>query len=277
VTEKGDYVWSIVSDITRRKRVEERLSYLATFPEFNPALIIELDEEGKITYSNPAIKRSFPDIEEQGIMHPYLAGFDSLRQIAYGGEKPFLREVQIGEKWYEQVIHYLPETKRFRIYGQDITEHKKTIEELRNAALYARSLIEASLDPLVTINAIGKITDVNKATETITGSNRDALIGNDFSDYFTEPEKAEKGYQQVFASGIVRDYPLTVRDAAGKTTDVLYNATVFRDEEGEVQGVVAVARDITHLKQLENELRRSNSTSSSSPISRRTTCRSRYA
>jgi PAS domain S-box-containing protein len=34
---------------------------------------------------------------------------------------------------------------------------------------YSRSLIEASLDPLVMISAEGKITDVNTATEQVTG------------------------------------------------------------------------------------------------------------
>jgi PAS domain S-box-containing protein len=45
---------------------------------------------------------------------------------------------------------------------------------------YNRSLLEASLDPLVTIGHDGKITDVNAATETVTGRTRAALIGTDF-------------------------------------------------------------------------------------------------
>ncbi len=94
---------------------------------------------------------------------------------------------------------------------------------------YARSLIEASLDPLVTISPDGKITDVNEATIKITGVPREKLIGTDFSDYFTEPEKAREGYQQVFAKGFVTDYPLTIRHRDGHLTDVLYNASVYRD------------------------------------------------
>ena len=80
----------------------------------------------------------------------------------------------------------------------DITKRKKAEEALRLSNLYNRSLIEASLDPLVTIGRDGKITDVNGATEKVTGYSRNNLIGTDFSDYFTEPEKALKGYQQVF-------------------------------------------------------------------------------
>src|SRR5919201_821561 len=118
------------------------------------------------------------------------------------------------------------------------------------ASQYARSLIEASLDPLVTISAEGKITDVNEATMKVTGVPRDKLIGTDFSDYFTEPEKAREGYQQVFAKGFVTDYPLTIRHEDGRLTDVLYNASVYKDARGNVLGVFAAARDITAQKRV---------------------------
>jgi PAS domain S-box-containing protein len=123
--------------------------------------------------------------------------------------------------------------------------------ELRTKSLYARSLLEASLDPLVTISPDGEITDVNRATEEVTGITRERLVGTKISAYFTEPVKAEAGYQQVLAEGLVRDYPLTIRHASGRTTDVLYHATVYRDEAGTVQGVFAAARDITERKQAE--------------------------
>src|SRR5512133_146418 len=120
-----------------------------------------------------------------------------------------------------------------------------TPDEQRQASQYARSLLEASLDPLVTISPNGKITDVNEATIKVTGVLRDELIGTDFSNYFTEPEKAREGYQQVFAKGYVTDYPLTIRHKDGMLTDVLYNASVYKDTNGNVIGVFAAARDVT--------------------------------
>jgi PAS domain S-box-containing protein len=157
---------------------------------------------------------------------------------------------------------------------QDITERKLAEEalkkahaelevrveertaELHTASRYARSLLEASLDPLVTISPEGKVTDVNQATELVTGVPREQLIGTDFARYFTEPQKAEAGYQKVLAEGQVRDYPLTIRHTSGRTTEVLYHATVYRNEAGAVQGVFAAARDITEHKRAEAELAR---------------------
>ena len=137
-----------------------------------------------------------------------------------------------------------------------IAELEQRNQQLRRANAYNRSLIEVSLDPLVTIGPDGKITDVNAATEAVTGRTRTELIGTDFSDYFTEPEKSRAGYQQVFRDGFVRDYPLEIRHRNGRITSVLYNATVYRDEAGEVVGVFAAARDITERKQAEEACRR---------------------
>jgi len=127
-------------------------------------------------------------------------------------------------------------------------------EAMGAAGAYNRSLIEASLDPLVTIAPNGKITDVNAATEKVTGFTRQELIGNDFLNYFTDPEKAREGYQRVFSEGFVTDYPLTIRHVEGRLTDVLYNASVYRGETGEVIGVFAAARDITEQKKLREAL-----------------------
>jgi PAS domain S-box-containing protein len=129
--------------------------------------------------------------------------------------------------------------------ARDITE--------RTRSQYARSLIEASLDPLVTISVEGKINDVNEATIRVTGVPRDQLIGTDFSDYFTEPARAREGYQLVSA-GSVTDYPLTIRHRNGNLTDVLYSASVYKDAAGAVIGVFAAARDVSAQKRAETEV-----------------------
>ena len=109
-------------------------------------------------------------------------------------------------------------------------------------------MIEASLDPLVTINVDGKITDTNEATVTITGVERSQLIGSDFFTYFTEPEKAREVYKEVFAKGSVTDSHLTIHHKEGKLTNVLFNGSEYKDKNGKVLGVVVVARDIAEQK-----------------------------
>ncbi len=130
----------------------------------------------------------------------------------------------------------------------DIEDRVRVEEELVRVSGYARSLLEASLDPLVTISPGGVITDVNAATVTATGVPRQALIGSDFAGYFTDPDQARAGYREAFAAGSVTDYPLAIRNVDGSVTDVLYNASVYRDPDGDVAGVFAAARDSTERK-----------------------------
>ncbi len=137
----------------------------------------------------------------------------------------------------------------------DITDRKRAEESLRQASSYNRSLIEASPAPLVIIGPEDTITDVNSATEAVTGRSRRELIGTDFSEYFTQPELARAVYQRVFEERSVRDYPLEIRHPDGRLTPVLYNASVYRDESGQVIGVFVVARDVTRLRQTEESLR----------------------
>jgi PAS domain S-box-containing protein len=152
--------------------------------------------------------------------------------------------------------------ERLRTQAEELEERvaertadlSKANAALRQAGAYNRSLIEASLDPLVTIGPDGRITDVNKATEEVTGCPRAELIGSDFSQYFIEPEKADEGYRRVFREGSVQDYPLEIRHKDGGVTSVLYNAAVYRDDAGEAIGVFAAARDVTELHQTQREM-----------------------
>lgn len=136
----------------------------------------------------------------------------------------------------------------------DITERKQARQSLEAAALYSRSLIEASLDPLFTISRDGVIMDTNTAAELATGMHREGLIGSDFAGYFTEPEKAREAYQQAFLNGFVHDYHLGLRNRTGTVTDILYNAAVYKNSAGEIEGVFAAARDITERKRMESAL-----------------------
>ena len=217
------------------------------FLEINPAFAKQTglhDAQGKL------MRDLAPDHEEHW--------FEIYGKIALTG-KPlrFVNPANALHRWYDFYAFKIggSESREVGIIFNDITKFKKTEEALKLSSRYNRSLIEASLDPLVTIGPDGKITDVNKSTESATGYSKDELIGTDFSDYFTEPEKARSGYKQVFKEGSVYDYPLEIKHKHGEITPVLYNASVYKDESGEVIGVFAAARDITEMKKAENKLK----------------------
>lgn len=190
---------------------------------------------------------------------PILAGDEIVAIISLASVRKYNKEATL-------LIENVYDTLNARIEGvltYQQLKHFSTIlekqkEELAKAGTYNRCLIEASIDPLVTIGPDGKITDVNQSTEDITGLSRKELIGTDFANYFTDPQKAKEGYQQVFRDGMVHDYELELRHIHGKVTPVLYNATVYKDETGKVIGVFAAARDVSESKRIEKELLRLN-------------------
>lgn len=259
------------TDIHERKQIEDELRKHAVLLNLAHDAIMVTDLQYRITFWNRGAEEIYGwgAKEASGRMSPELLHTEfpvPLPEIRaavqkegeWEGELKHLtrdgRKIVVASRWSLQRDHHGAPTNVLEI-NRDITERKHLENELRAQQVYTRSLIEASLDPLVTIAPDGRITDVNRTTEEITGVARTQLVGSDFCDYFTEPEKARAGYQQVFAEGRVQDYALAIRHRSGRVTEVLYNASVYRNEAGEVEGVFAAARDITERKLLENELR----------------------
>lgn len=264
----------ILRDISGRRHAEEERRLLAAIVESSDDAIMSKSLDGTILSWNAGAERlyGYRADEMKGRSISVLVPADRQHEVT-----ELLERIRRGE----QVRHH--ETARIRkdgvhlpisltvsplrdragrvvgssAIGRDITAQKQAETALRRASAYHRTLIEASPDPLVTIGPDGRITDVNSATEAVTGYARGALIGTDFSDYFTEPEQARAGYQRVFRDGSVRDYPLEIQHRNGHTTPVLYNAAVYRDEAGAVAGVFAAARDVTEQRRAEKELRHS--------------------
>src|SRR5579871_4745437 len=247
-------VFAAARDVTEQKKASQ---YARSLIEASLDPLVTISPEGKITDVNEGsikvtgvpreklIGTDFsdyftePDKAREGYQQVFAKGFVTDYPLTVRHKDGRLTDVLYNASVYKDA--------RGNVLGvfaaaRDVTEQKK-------ASQYARSLIEASLDPLVTISPEGKITDVNEGSIKVTGVPREKLIGADFSDYFTEPEKAREGYQQVFAKGFVTDYPLTIRHKDGRLTDVLYNASVYKDTQGEVLGVFAAARDVTAQKQ----------------------------
>jgi PAS domain S-box-containing protein len=253
-------VCAAARDFTKQKQISQ---YARSLIEASLDPLLTISSVGEITDVNEAT------IQVTGIAREKLIGSDFLNYFTEPDEarEGYLQVFEEGfVRDYPLAIQHVSGTVTDVLYNaslyrdgvgkvlgvfaaaRDITQRKKAEELAHEASAYARSLIESSLDPLITINPDGKITSANHATEIITGVTREWLIGSDFTIYFTEPKKAREGYRLVLKEGLVRDFPLAILHTSGKIIDVLYNATVFRDAHGKVQGIFAAARDITETK-----------------------------
>ena len=266
----------VLSDITERKRVEaelrERVQVFHTLTDAMPQMVWMCTAGGLSIYYNQQWSEYTGLTLEESYGHGWSTPFhpddkeaasNAWTQAVRTGEiyriESRLRAADGHYRWFlmrglplrdnaGQIIKWLGTCT-------DIDNLKRAQETLSRANAYNRSLLEASLDPMVTIAPDGKITDLNRATEAATGLSRKALIGTDFCAYFTDPDTASAVYQQVLHAGAIRDFALELRCRDGTTMPVLYNASLYRDEAGEVAGIFAAARNITDQKRAAETIR----------------------
>ena len=189
-------------------------------------------------------------------------GIEDIYELTYirkdGSRFPAIVSVTALRDAGGRIIGYLLIGTDNTVRKQVQAEQKKLDQRLRDQQFYTRSLIESNIDALMTTDAYSIITDVNKQMEALTGCTRDELIGAPFKNYFTDPERAEAGIKSVLRGKKITDYELTVRARNGKETVVSFNATTFYDRDRKLQGVCAVARDVTDRNRLDQALQEKN-------------------
>lgn len=123
---------------------------------------------------------------------------------------------------------------------------------------YTQNLLQSSVDPFFTIDADGRVTDVNAAAEELTQVRASVLKRMAFADHFDDKVQAQEFCRQVISHGKVVNFPLVITHAHQEPVELLFNAALYRDEKGRFQNIFAVGRDMTESRKLENRLRRFN-------------------
>lgn len=276
---KGNIVGAIESirDITENKKIIEKLHQsegrFKAVAESAVDGLLTTDKQGIIRHFNKSFLKMFGYQEEEVKKQPVtllipenlrnkfqerfqkfqntgrhdLSGktFQSTGLRKDGTEFPF--EMSLAT-WQSEGENYNTSIIR------DVTERNQAENEVKKANIYNRSIIETSLDIMITIGIDGRIIDVNQSTLDLSGYSRDELIGSDFKKYFNNTQKTEMGFRIVLKEGSVQDFFLEIKHKNGKIIPFLLNASVYRDESGNVMGIFAAARNITNIKKAEKEL-----------------------
>jgi PAS domain S-box-containing protein len=267
-------IFAVARDVTEQRRLEEQLResqhYNRGLIESSVDALITVDPDVTITDVNEQMIRLTGYTRDELIGSSFQEYFTEPERAAAGvrqtlgeGSVTNYELVLKSKSGKRTVVSFNAGTFRDtqgRVAGilaaaRDITAQKRLQEQLRDQQNYNRSLIEASVDALMTVDPGGIITDVNDQTARLTGFNRKQLVGSPFVEYFTDSARAAEGVKKTFDEGVVTNYELVVRSKNGRKVAVSFNAAVFRDASGAVQGILAAARDITQQKQIEQELR----------------------
>jgi two-component system, cell cycle sensor histidine kinase and response regulator CckA len=140
--------------------------------------------------------------------------------------------------------------------ARNIDEKKRTEQALRDSEEKFRSTFDSSPDP-VTISTIedGRYIYVNNAFSSLTGYAKEEAVGKtaiDLSLFATQADR-KKLIGIVKDTGMTDGVELQFRIKDGRVLDTLLSGKVFR--YGKEDCLVAITRDITHYKKVQEQLR----------------------
>ena len=133
-------------------------------------------------------------------------------------------------------------------------------EQLLNTTVsknYVDNIIRSMIDTLIVVNPDGAIGSVNQAALHLLGYDEHELLGQRITILFPQREGLFSGktYEDLLRKSVIDHGETTYRTKDGRTIPMLFSAAVMRDEEGGIQGIACVAKDMTELKQAEEQLR----------------------
>ena len=246
-------------DITERKRAEEEAFRLASFPKLNPNPVVEMDLDGNLCYLNPAAEMMLPGLKESSLDHPFFRDWQHVIQTLQKEKKnSFSREVRIGDKWFYQLIHFVPETNRVRVYSTNIDSLKQVENQHREIRDYLENLLDYANAPIIVWDSEFRITRFNHAFERLTGLSSNDAIGKPLEILFpaTQREEAMNHILDTLKGEYWEAVEIPIMRTDGTVRTALWNsANVYDANSKKIIATIAQGQDITERKKLEEKLK----------------------
>jgi PAS domain S-box-containing protein len=119
----------------------------------------------------------------------------------------------------------------------------------------AGKIIDTMRDALFVFDHEGIIKVVNHSAAHLFNSSRDDLLGRPWREVIDDKGFSDR-IDALGRDGIIRNYELSYTDKNGETAFLSMSATVMPGKDGEPVATVCIARDITDIKKVEEELRK---------------------
>ncbi|MGO9968869.1 MAG: PAS domain S-box protein [Bryobacteraceae bacterium] len=258
---KGFFV-AVFDAVTARKLAEDKIAWLASFPEQNPNPVVEIEVPGGVVcYANPAARNVFLDLHQQGLAHAWLSGLDQVAEaLTQANRNQVSREVTVGNLCFAQTVHYLPEVRRLRVYGADITERKRAEDALRESEERYRMLFNTLIEGFCIIEVIFdadnrpidyRFLEVNPAFEARTGLKeaRGRLMRELAPDH-------EAHWFELYGQVALTGQPTRFVNEA-RALNRWFDVSAYRIGGPESRRVAILFNDITERKRAEDATRRS--------------------
>jgi len=143
---------------------------------------------------------------------------------------------------------------------RDTTERKNAENKIKESNVFLDNIIKTSPDMIVLTDKEGYISSINDACEKILGYKPDEVIGKHCSELSPGDENhISSQYQmmeQLFTEDFLADFESSWQKKNGNFCPIEVNSILTKDNEGNMTGAIAIARDITERKRTEEELRK---------------------
>jgi PAS domain S-box-containing protein len=251
----------IANDITKQVLEDELKTELFSIIESAAHIVAITREDGFFSYLNKAGKKFFglskiSDISQvcffsfipRADYQDYLAKRAEAAEAGYWMGDSVIISCDGTLVPVSQIIqchrHEISKKPYFSTIIRDISDRLAFEQELATAYEYSRMLTEVNPDLIATFSVEGKILDVNAAVERVTGYPRQKLIGEEYFQFFSDPEKIKDVHVKVLLEGSVVEYATDIVHKNGRITPVIGRCVAFRDQSKHVKGVFATARII---------------------------------
>lgn len=142
-----------------------------------------------------------------------------------------------------------------RVY-EDITSEKIKQSKLLDSEQTLRNIFNSLQDAYYRTNTEGHIVMVSPSAETMMACKTGELQGKIIANYYVNPDERELFLEALrMGGGIVNNFEAQIRRVDGEIIRVSTNAHYFCDEDGTVTGIEGTIRDVTRLKEQEEELK----------------------
>lgn len=158
-------------------------------------------------------------------------------------------------KWFSWNATPYPDTRQVFFVARDITERKKTEQQLDEAIQQLRAILDNSGALIYLKDVDGRYTLINKEFESLLGKKSHEIIGKrdiDLFDVETADQIAEHDRKALYASQQLQ-FEERLPAVDGIHT-YLVNKFVLNTPEGDAYAVCSIATDITYRKQTEVQL-----------------------
>ena len=164
--------------------------------------------------------------------------------------------------WAHVVIDPIRDESGFLIgfakITRDLTERREAEVERRRAEQQFKFLVQSVTDySIYMLDLEGRVTSWNLGAERIKGYRPDEIIGQHFSSFYTDVDRANgepaKALATALAEGRLEKEGWRVRkDGTRFRANVVIDAV--RNEEGAIIGFAKITRDITEMREAQEEL-----------------------